>query len=151
MHKDPLQEAIEKQNNEYSEEDRQFRQEEEAHFHFTLHAFEDLVRQSGGKYVLKHLSEATTYKLWSLLSRYERVKEMDNIGFKVKYFVLKPKGQDQFAIASRAAMRTFAQSMHGHDNELANYVKAWAESETPDAPTTKPYVWDDVESYGPSA
>ena len=57
---------------------------------------------------------------------------MDDKGFKVKYFVLKPKGTDQFAKASRAAMRTFAQSMHGHDNELSDYVKAWAESETPD-------------------
>ena len=56
-------------------------------------------------------------------------------GFLIKYFVLKPKGKDQFAIASRAAMRTFAQSMHGHDNELADYVKAWAESETPDNTT----------------
>mgnify|MGYP001587161714 CR=1 FL=1 len=46
-------------------------------------------------------------------------------------FFMNPKGTDQYAVAARAAMRTFAQSMHGHNNDLADYVKAWAESETP--------------------
>ena len=50
-------------------------------------------------------------------------------GLLLKYYVLKPKGNDQFAVASRAAMRTFAQSMHGHNNELSADVKAWAEKE----------------------
>ena len=36
------------------------------------------------------------------------------MSLEMKYFVLKPKGTSQFAKASRAAMRTFAQSMHGH-------------------------------------
>ena len=54
------------------------------------------------------------------------------MSLEMKYFVLKPKGTSQFAKASRAAMRTFAQSMHGHNAEwdlLAKDVKAWAERE----------------------
>jgi len=54
-------------------------------------------------------------------------------GIMLKYFVLKPKGTSQFAKASRAAMRTFAQAMRGdgpdHNNELAQDVRDWAEAE----------------------
>lgn len=54
------------------------------------------------------------------------------MSLEMKYFVLKPKGTSQFAKASRAAMLTFAQSMHGHNPEwdqLSKDVKEWAEVE----------------------
>ena len=50
-------------------------------------------------------------------------------GLLLKYFVLRPAGNDRHAIASRAAMRTYAHSMHGHNNELSKDIKEWAERE----------------------
>ena len=50
-------------------------------------------------------------------------------GLLMKYFVLRPFGNDRHAIASRAAMRTYAQSMHGHNNQLSKDIKEWAERE----------------------
>ena len=43
-----------------------------------------------------------------------------------KYFVLKPRGNDAQARASRVAMRTYAAEIEQHDKQLANELKSWA-------------------------
>jgi len=52
-------------------------------------------------------------------------------GLQMKYFVLKPRGDDLYAKASRRAMRSYASVMQ-HDNPvLCNQLREWADSETP--------------------
>ena len=47
----------------------------------------------------------------------------------MKYFVLKPKGDDPFAEASREAMKTYADTIEDEDREFALDLRAWAERE----------------------
>lgn len=58
-------------------------------------------------------------------------------GLQMKYFVLKPKGEDVFAEASRRAMRTYAEAIASENSELARELRDWADSETP-------YLTDDA-------
>lgn len=52
------------------------------------------------------------------------------MSLKLKYFVLNPDSSDpQFAAASRAAMRKFAELID--DKELANDLRDWADSCSP--------------------
>ena len=51
-------------------------------------------------------------------------------GLQMKYFVLKPRGDDQYAKASRVAMRAYAVSIRQENPELANSLVKWADSET---------------------
>jgi hypothetical protein len=48
----------------------------------------------------------------------------------MKYFVLKPKGTDVFAVASRNAMREYANTIWEDAPEFASAVRAWADKET---------------------
>ena len=50
------------------------------------------------------------------------------MGLEMKYFVLKPRGTDVFAAASRHAMSYFASYLeeHGGDLELAREVSGWS-------------------------
>jgi hypothetical protein len=50
-------------------------------------------------------------------------------GLEMKYFVLKPKGSDEYALASRGAMRKYASLIHRTNPELASGLTAWAEQE----------------------
>lgn len=43
-----------------------------------------------------------------------------------KYFVLKPRGSDAQAIASRVAMRVYATEIEATDPQLAYELKSWA-------------------------
>lgn len=43
----------------------------------------------------------------------------------MKYFVLKPKGKDAYAKASRLAMRAYAQAIEGENDELCDDLFAW--------------------------
>ena len=54
-------------------------------------------------------------------------------GLIMKYFVLKPEGQDAYAKASRAAMKTYAENINNTNPQLAvALVKwAWKEEEVP--------------------
>lgn len=52
-------------------------------------------------------------------------------GLQMKYFVLKPKGDDQYAKASRAAMRTYARHMMTENPDLCDELRAWADREDP--------------------
>ena len=46
-------------------------------------------------------------------------------GLKMKYFVLKPKGQDLYAFASRMALRKYAQIISDIDPQLAADLNKW--------------------------
>lgn len=47
----------------------------------------------------------------------------------MKYFVLKPNGNDGYAKASRMAMRQFANAINGENPELASQLIDWADRE----------------------
>ena len=56
-------------------------------------------------------------------------------GLLMKYFVLKPRGGDIYAKASRKAMRSYA-TMVGQENPtLAKQLRDWADDEQVDANT----------------
>ena len=50
-------------------------------------------------------------------------------GLQMKYFVLKPKGDDAYAKASRVAMHYYADSIKEENPELAESLDNWAEEE----------------------
>lgn len=52
-------------------------------------------------------------------------------GLMMKYFVLKPSGQDPYAKASRAAMRQYARLIREENPKLHDDLMAWADRETP--------------------
>lgn len=47
----------------------------------------------------------------------------------MKYFVLKPKGNDSYALASRKAMRAYATSIASENKELSRDLFDWARHE----------------------
>lgn len=51
-------------------------------------------------------------------------------GLAMKYFVLKPKGDDKYAEASRKAMRAYATHIQQENPELCDELRAWADSES---------------------
>lgn len=54
------------------------------------------------------------------------------MSLEMKYFVLKPKSKyknDPWAMASRAAMRTFADMIAQTDPDIAWELKAWVDKE----------------------
>lgn len=50
-------------------------------------------------------------------------------GLELRYFVLKPRGDDQYAVASRAAMRCFADHIQSENPALADDLRQWAHKE----------------------
>lgn len=50
-------------------------------------------------------------------------------GLMMKYFVLKPHGKDQYARASRAAMRRYAKVIAAESPTLASDLLSWADRE----------------------
>jgi len=50
----------------------------------------------------------------------------------MKYFVLKPKGFDEYARASREAMRKYASVIGRTNPKLATELRAWAHEEAMD-------------------
>lgn len=59
-------------------------------------------------------------------------------GLIMKYFVLKPKGDDPYAIASRCAMWAYADAIIEENPKLAADLLAWWDSETLEARKVKP-------------
>lgn len=57
-------------------------------------------------------------------------KESNMAGLMMKYFVLKPHGDDAYAKASRAAMRSYANSIREENPELCKELREWADNET---------------------
>ena len=58
-------------------------------------------------------------------------------GLLMKYFVLKPGGEDAYAVASRAAMREYAAMIEHTNQQLAHELLRWANREQ-DAATIHP-------------
>ena len=58
-------------------------------------------------------------------------------GLMLKYFVLKPHGDDAYAKASRAAMRAYAKHIRAENPELSDELREWADREAP--------RWEDME------
>lgn len=54
-------------------------------------------------------------------------------GLMMKYFVLKPRGEDVFAKASRVAMRAYAKTIANDSPKFAAEVREWADREGADA------------------
>ncbi len=50
-------------------------------------------------------------------------------GLEMKYFVLKPGGDDKYAAASRSAMRRYAAHIIEENPELAKELREWADRE----------------------
>lgn len=50
-------------------------------------------------------------------------------GLKMKYFVLKPKGNNPYAKASRAAMFAYSKSIEDENYKLAIDLEQWAGEE----------------------
>ena len=50
-------------------------------------------------------------------------------GLVMKYFVLKPHGNDVYAAASRRAMRAYASHVLPENEELAKELRDWADRE----------------------
>lgn len=61
--------------------------------------------------------------------RGEETQMNDADGLLMKYFVLKPKGKDVFARASRRAMRAYAGMIAEENETFANELRAWADKE----------------------
>lgn len=51
-------------------------------------------------------------------------------GLEMRYFILKPKGNDPYARASRAAMRAYADVIRAENPEMAIDLDEWADRET---------------------
>jgi hypothetical protein len=51
------------------------------------------------------------------------------VGLQMKYFVLKPAGDDKYSEASREAMRAYAEHIQNENFELAEELRKWADSE----------------------
>ncbi len=47
-----------------------------------------------------------------------------------KYFVLKPEGTDEHAIASRVAMLAYAEDIEKMDSKLSTDIRAWVARES---------------------
>ena len=56
-------------------------------------------------------------------------------GLLMKYFVLKPKGTDTYAKASRAAIRAYANIVLAENPVLSNELHEWADREAEPAMT----------------
>lgn len=54
-------------------------------------------------------------------------------GLLMKYFVLKPKGDDIYAAASRKAMRAYALHIREANLRFSEELRAWADDEQADA------------------
>lgn len=55
-------------------------------------------------------------------------------GLEMKYFVLKPKGEDAYAVASRLAMNAYADAIASENPQLAHEINAWTEREATSTP-----------------
>ena len=56
-------------------------------------------------------------------------KEIKMDGLKMKYFVLKPTGDNPYSVASRQAMYSYARSIASENPSLAKELREWADTE----------------------
>lgn len=62
-------------------------------------------------------------------------------GLLMKYFVLKPRGKDAYAAASRLAMLTYADAVADTNKALAAELREWVANEIPRG-ETPPEDWE---------
>lgn len=63
------------------------------------------------------------------------------MSLEMKYFILKPRSKyfvDQYALASRAAMRTYAFYIEDKDPLLAEGLREWTQKEADNSAAIKP-------------
>ncbi len=65
----------------------------------------------------------------------DREKPMD--GLKMKYFVMKPEGDDAYAMASRRGMRMYADTIQETNPQLARDLYKWTDNEWLKTPGAK--------------
>lgn len=53
-------------------------------------------------------------------------------GLEMKYFVLKPKGDNPYARASRSALLAYASEINNTNPEMARELVDWVDNEIPD-------------------
>lgn len=58
-------------------------------------------------------------------------------GLLMKYFVLKPKGDDLYASASRAGMRAYANIIRQENPQLSDELREWADREQFETPLAR--------------
>ena len=58
-------------------------------------------------------------------------------GLKMKYFVVKPRGDDEYAHASRAALLAYASAIQHTSPQLAEDLREWVALECPEGPVPK--------------
>ena len=51
--------------------------------------------------------------------------DKNNVGLKMKYFVLKPYGKDAYAVASRKAIMEYSNSIEKTNERLATDLRCW--------------------------
>ena len=68
-----------------------------------------------------------------LSTRRNPAERFEMPGLQMKYFVLKPKGDDPYARASRAAMHHYAKFIEQENPELAKELRDWAAIEGAEA------------------
>lgn len=51
-------------------------------------------------------------------------------GLEMKYFVLKPRGNDAYAAASRKALRAYSSQIEEENPELGRQLRGWANKES---------------------
>ena len=51
-------------------------------------------------------------------------------GLEMRYFVLKPRGTDAYAVAARDALLEYADSISGENPDLASDIREWVRRET---------------------
>lgn len=74
-------------------------------------------------------TKGVTDRSCSTVGTGESIKTTYPQGLEMKYFVLKPKGTDIFAKASRKAMRAYAMMIVNDNYQLANDLRNWADRE----------------------
>jgi len=57
------------------------------------------------------------------------VEKVEHTSLRMKYFVLKPQGDDIYALASRLAIDTYALAVEDVDPKLAKELRAWVDLE----------------------
>jgi hypothetical protein len=55
------------------------------------------------------------------------------MSLQMKYFILKPEGNTVYSVASRRAMREYAEAIADHNPEMARELKSWAKGTALDA------------------
>lgn len=63
-------------------------------------------------------------------------------GLQLKYFVLKPKGADAYARASRMALQTYADAIRPTNGNLADDLSIWVRDEETKSTEAMANIWN---------